>query len=259
MKNIIFYFSGTGNSLQAAKTIAKELEQCAIVSMAKPFDATAQYDSIGFIYPTYFWGLPKKVIAFIESLHLQNNKSAYYYAVTTYGGSPGNALNQLNTILRNKHGIMLNYGHGLQMFSNYVVMYEMRENIDEIAKKSNQRLVSIVSDIKTRQNKKISALPGVFGFINKTFINNVSCQDKYFNVNESCTGCGVCKEVCPVKNIDLVNGKPEYAHHCEQCVACIQFCPQKAINYKKVTQNRRRYTNPEITFKELSAYNNAFH
>jgi epoxyqueuosine reductase QueG len=53
----------------------------------------------------------------------------------------------------------------------------------------------------------------------------------------------------------MANNKPQYKHHCEQCVACIQFCPQKAINYKDATQNRRRYTNPEIKYKELYEYN----
>jgi hypothetical protein len=45
--------------------------------MAKPYSFTKQYDSIGFIYPAYFWGLPKKVIEFIENIKLDNNENAY--------------------------------------------------------------------------------------------------------------------------------------------------------------------------------------
>jgi flavodoxin len=65
MGNIVFYFSGTGNSLKVAKAISKELENCEIVSMSGPFDLTKTYDSVGFVYPTYFWGLPKRVIEFV--------------------------------------------------------------------------------------------------------------------------------------------------------------------------------------------------
>jgi len=52
--------------------------------MAKTPVITEQYDSIGFVYPTYFWGLPKKVIEFVEKAYFGNNTKAYFYAITTY-------------------------------------------------------------------------------------------------------------------------------------------------------------------------------
>ncbi|MDR1252396.1 MAG: EFR1 family ferrodoxin [Treponema sp.] len=255
MENIVFYFSGTGNSLEAAKTIAKELENCEIVSMTKPFDLKKKYNSIGFVYPTYFWGLPKKVIEFVENVNLDNTGDVYYYSVATYGGSAGNAVYQLYELLLNRHGIKLNYGQKLQMFSNYVIIYDMSERIEEITNKSNENLVPIVDSIKMRKNNTVNKLTGIFKFINNNFIKKVSDMDKNYTVNSNCTGCGICKEVCPVKNIEMADNKPQYGHHCEQCVACIQYCPQKAINYKNVTQGRRRYTNPAINYRELSEYN----
>ena len=255
MENVVFYFSGTGNSLKVAKSISKELGNCEIVSMAKSYSLTKQYDSIGFVYPTYFWGLPKKVVEFIGNINLDNNKNTYFYSVATYGGSAGNAVYQMHKLLHKKHGIKLNYGQKLQMFSNYVVMYDMSEKIDEITKKSNEKLVPIIDAIKTKTNNNINKLTNIFGFVNKSFLKKVSTMDKNLTVNDNCTGCGICKEVCPVKNIELENKKPKYNHRCEQCLACIQFCPQKAINYKNFTQNRRRYTNPEINYKELVKYN----
>jgi ferredoxin/flavodoxin len=255
MNNIVFYFSGTGNCLKVAKDISKELENGEIVSMAKLFNFTKQYDSIGFVYPVYFWGLPKKVIEFIENINLEHNKKAYFYAVTTYGGSAGNALYQLYALLLKRHGIKLNYGQKLQMFSNYVIMYDMSENINEITQKSNEKLIPIINSIKLRKNNRVNKLTKIFEFINKDFIKKVSGMDKDYTVNDNCTGCAICEKVCPVKNIEMVNNKPQYKHNCEQCLACIQFCPQKAINYKDATQNRRRYTHPEINYMELFEYN----
>jgi ferredoxin len=255
MENIIFFFSGTGNSLKVAKDISNELENCKIVSMAKPYNFTKQYDSIGFIYPTYFWGLPKKVIEFIENIELDNNENAYYYSITTYGGSAGNAVYQLYELLLNRHGIKLNYGEKLQMFSNYVVIYDMSEKVNEITEKSNKKIIPIIDSIKMKRSNRVNRLTKIFQFINRKFIKKVSDMDKDFTVGNNCTGCGICEKVCPVKNIVLVNNKPQYNYHCEQCVACIQFCPEKAINYKDVTQKRRRYTNPEINYKELYEFN----
>jgi ferredoxin len=255
MNNIVFFFSGTGNSLKVAKDISKELENCEIVSMAKSPNLTKQYDSIGFVYPTYFWGLPKKVIEFIKNINLENNKKAYFYAITTYGGSVGNAVYQLYELLLKKHNIKLNYGQKLQMFSNYVIIYDMSKKINEITEKSNEKLIPIINSIKMKKNNRVNKLTKIFEFINKDFIKKVSNMDKDYTVSDNCTGCTICEKVCPVKNIEMINNKPQYKHHCENCVACIQFCPQKAINYKNATQNRRRYTNPEINYMELFEYN----
>jgi ferredoxin/flavodoxin len=257
LSNIVFYFSGTGNSLKVAKTICEELRDGEIVSMAKSagYTLAKQYDSVGFIYPVYFWGLPKIVIEFIGNLDLTKSKNAYYYSIATYGGSAGNAVNQLYKLLLNRHGIKLNYGRKLRMFSNYVVMYNMSKKINEITKKSGEKLMPIIDAVKKKENNSINRLTKVYGFLNKQFIKNVSTMDRNFTVNNNCNGCGICKTVCPVGNIEIQNSKPVYNHKCEQCVACIQFCPQRAINYKNVTQTRRRYTNPEISYKELAERN----
>jgi flavodoxin len=76
MNNIVFYFSGTGNCLKVAKTIATELGNCEIVSMGKydKYHLMKQYDTIGFVYPTYFCGLPNKVVDFVENVNLNDCK-----------------------------------------------------------------------------------------------------------------------------------------------------------------------------------------
>ena len=107
MNNVVFYFSGTGNSLKVAKEISKELGNCEIISMSKTFNFSKKYDTIGFIYPNYFWGLPKKVIEFIENINLENNKNSYYYSIATYGGDLGNAVYQIYELLLKKHSIKI--------------------------------------------------------------------------------------------------------------------------------------------------------
>jgi flavodoxin len=158
MENIIFYFSGPGNSLYVAKNISKELGNCEIVSMVKPFNIIKQYESVGFIYPTYYFGLPKIVIEFVENLKLSNNNNTYYYSIATYGGLAGNAVFQMYELLLNRHGIKLNYGGKLKMFSNYVVAYDMSAKIDKITKKSNEKLIPIINSIKKRKCNNINKL-----------------------------------------------------------------------------------------------------
>ena len=172
LNNIIFYFSGTGNSLKAAKTISKELGNSEIVSMAKPgkYSLGKKYDTVGFIFPVYCCGLPKKVIEFVENMNLSNNNNSYFYSIATCGGSAGNAVYQIYELLLNKHGIKLNYGQELRMFSNYVVLYNMKENVDEITKKSNENLIPIISSIKKKENNKVKKFYKILNIVNKLFL-----------------------------------------------------------------------------------------
>ena len=258
MENIVFYFSGTGNCLKVAKTIVNDLGSGEIVSMARQdnYALKKQYDTIGFVYPTYFWGLPKKIIEFVEALNIATKQNAYYYSIATFGGIPGNAVCQLYDLLLKKHNIKLSYGQKLKMFANYVVAYDMSEKVEKITKKSNAKLSPIIAAIKNRKKNRINKLTRIFGSLNRDFVKNVSGMDRDFVVNNNCTGCGICREVCPVKNIEMENNRPLFKHNCEQCVACIQFCPQRSIDYKDQTQKRGRYTHPEISYKEISERNN---
>jgi MinD superfamily P-loop ATPase len=57
--------------------------------------------------------------------------------------------------------------------------------------------------------------------------------------------------VCQVENIEMKDGKPTWLHHCEQCLACLQWCPQEAIQVGRKTEGRKRYHHPEITASDL--------
>jgi ferredoxin/flavodoxin len=253
MDNIVFYFTGTGNSLKVAKTIAKELENVEIVSMNKfeKCNLEKHYDSIGFVYPVYYWGVPRIVRNFIERIDLSNNSNAYFYAIATYGGFLGNGISQLNELLKDKHKIELNYGQKLKMFGNYIIAYDMNKKVSKITNRSDKKMIPILNAIKNKKNKHIKKSWKKFDSFYYKYIDTLKTMDQDYNINDSCTGCGICEGICPVKNIKIISGRPNFKHSCEQCLSCIQYCPQKAINYKDLTQSRRRYTNPEITYKEL--------
>jgi flavodoxin len=134
-KNIIFVFSGTGNSLKVAKDIAAALGDCDIISMGREtrYDLIGGHETIGFVFPTYYRGEPRKVREFITRLNLQRNKNAYYYAVTTTGRYEGNTLRHIKKLLKRKW-TTLHYARALDMFSNYVIAYDMRDTVEEETK-----------------------------------------------------------------------------------------------------------------------------
>ena len=66
-------------------------------------------------------------------------------------------------------------------------------------------------------------------------------QNKIARPTGGCDGCGKCAELCPVKNVTLQNGKPQWGANCTRCTACINGCPHGAIEYKNKTQGKERY------------------
>jgi ferredoxin len=256
-KKSIFYFSGTGNSLQVAKDIAAELGGIELVSIPKIINSSnikVQSECIGLVFPVYMWGLPLIVDEFIKKLNF--NKPTYVFAVATYGGLPGNALKQVNTILNNKKH-RLNAGFTINMPGNYIVMYGERskKNQQKAFSKEKIEIKKIVEIIKEKKNygyKKSNILvERVFAPIVYKKIYKVSKMDESFWVKDSCVSCGICEKVCCVNNIEIVNGKPTWKNNCQQCMACIQYCPKQAIEYGKNTADRKRYKNPNITLNEM--------
>ncbi len=45
--------------------------------------------------------------------------------------------------------------------------------------------------------------------------------------------------------------KPMWLHKCEQCYACLQWCPQESIQIGKKTSNRARYHHLEVSLKDM--------
>jgi ferredoxin/flavodoxin len=258
MKNVVFYFSGTGNCLKVAKELSAALSDTGLYSMGNAGVPAigADTQSVGFVYPTYFWGMPAAVQRFAKALRPEELRGKYLYAIITYGGSPVNALRGFAALMK-RRGLPIAYGVTLQMCSNYVLMYDMKQDVASAAAASDAALRPIVSDIAARRENKIGHSLFLANIINKNFTRSAPGKDRGYRISDACTGCGLCAQICPVSNIRMENGKPVYAHHCEVCVACIQYCPARAIDFKDATQKRGRYHHPDIVPTELAKANKA--
>ena len=61
-----------------------------------------------------------------------------------------------------------------------------------------------------------------------------------------CIGCGKCEKLCPLNNITLQNARPVWGSNCTQCMACICYCPTRAIEYGKKSAGKPRYHFEEL-------------
>lgn len=56
-----------------------------------------------------------------------------------------------------------------------------------------------------------------------------------YQITSACTGCGKCKETCPVEAITQSDGAIPYvidAATCVDCGQCVDACPVSAIKEK---------------------------
>ncbi|WP_238917110.1 EFR1 family ferrodoxin [Clostridium sp. YIM B02555] len=254
MSTTIYYFSGTGNCLKVAKDLSEQLEDSKIIQISKNNMSTSedtQSDKIGFVFPVYFSGIPVMVKNFIENLHI--NKNTYVFAISTFGGTVGTSLNQIKTLL-NKKDIKLSASFGILLPGNDQLLYSpaSKEKQDKLFKNQQNQISTIASNIKDNLQVEYKTNP-IINTLGKLIYKTFKPQniDKNFWTDEKCISCGICSKVCPANNIVMDEGKPKWEHHCESCLACMQWCPQKSIQYKKVTISRDRYHNPDIKVTEL--------
>lgn len=256
-KNTIFYFSGTGNSLQISKDIAEKLGDTDVISISKIIDngeIQIESKSLGIVFPVYMCGLPSIVDNFIKALNI--NKDTYVFAVATMGGMQGNSLKQINDLMENKNK-KLNAGFTVAMPGNYIPMYGAKSKESQIktfdkVKIKVDDIVNVVKEKKNQGYEKSNLLvEKVIAPLMYKKIGTIHNLDNNFWVKDNCTSCGICQKVCGVNNIEIKNGKPTWKNKCEQCMACIQYCPQEAIEYSKKTIGRKRYKNPNISLKDM--------
>jgi ferredoxin/flavodoxin len=290
MHTIIYYFSGTGNSLAVARDIAEKLvgKLIAIPDVMDRESLNPEADVLGIVFPVYHGGMPFIINRFVRKI--ANLGQKYLFGICTYGDSPGLAVEYLEQAVRAGGG-KLAAGFGVHMPYNYLTppsrlkgffeSYTLREIVP--AKQQalfaawESKLERIAEFVSARQEGTFETgaetiyhlvdrlnlremlgkpvwLKKIAGFSGPTdlpFRESLQLMDAGFRTDDKCIGCGTCAKVCPTGNIALVAGRPVWQHRCEQCFACLQWCPQAALQFRVQTAKGKRYHHPAVKLSDM--------
>lgn len=253
---MIFYFSATGNSRYVAERIASATDdhlvslRDAVRSRLYQFDVS-QEKRIGFVAPTYYYGLPSILNFFLEKLRLTGYQDQYVYLVLTCGGSTGDAAGQMGRLLKKK-GVTLSAQFGIPMVSNYIPLEKMepQEKIEQRLDEAEEYIDEARRAIRAKgigdYNRCQGTLPGALtAAAYPLYLRGRST--KPFLVTDECISCGLCQEICPCGAITLTEGRPAWTKpQCVRCLGCLHRCPARAIRWKKADEDRGRYVNPRV-------------
>jgi len=256
MDTTIFYYTGTGNSLWVARRLSSLPGNVNLVSISEwmKLKKPIETGTIGIVFPVHIWGVPSPVVKFVDEL--KGYSFSYIFAVAVDADQVANTLVQLKNIFK-KNGMILSSGFEIKLPSNYIPWgdVEPREKQEQKFSAAEKKLSDICRIVKNRESRPVEKGPlwqrVIFTMIYKMSSRRVPEMDRSFWVDEKCNHCGICARVCPAENIVMVDEKPVWNHHCEQCLACIHWCPQKSIQYGNKTQAYKRYHHPEIELKDM--------
>lgn len=282
-KTEIYYFSGTGNSLFVARAIAEKTNGTLIPipRVLEKESITVEADTVGIIFPCYLaelYGIPLIVERFVDKL--ENISSKYIFAVCTCGGLESvNALptlKNLGKLVKSRRGeLAAEFSVKLPMNNlDYPTIF-IDQNQEKMFKKSVDKIEVICQHVISKKKSKpvlkslfnlcMTPLYSVLKFAYIAHLKKMSKEpkdtklkyyemipltDKSIFADDKCVGCGTCTKICPVQNIKMIGNRPVWQHHCEMCMACVEWCPTKAIHHWNIAEGKT-YHHPGVKLSDM--------
>ena len=280
MNTELYYFSGTGNSLHVAQALQARLPESTLIPIVRMLSndtVKTKAHTVGLVFPNFCLTLPIPVHDFLEKADFTSAR--YTFALCTRGGTPSEAFDYINEILA-RQGKQLDAQLNVTMPWNHPLG---KENLPATA--TEERIAHLEAEMQAQLNvlaRHVVAhetyLPedtdadfeiprwqkGLFSLIPKSLnygLHRYMYQNlTHFYSDSTCSECGICEKVCPSAKIVLVDKKPVWqeAVKCYGCLACINFCPQQAIQIRSrfpvqsSTENTARYHHPSITYRDIA-------
>jgi ferredoxin len=273
-QSVIFYFSGTGNSLYVAKRLAEGLGNARLVPVLQALELEEKalsYQQVGIVYPVYMNTAPEPVRTFLSTFDF--TKVSYLFAIATHGPIPGKPGAYVNHLLKGK-GRLLDEFFNIPMNSNspkgvapkplMIKNWEQHITPDKVKNMKCKADAAIDHAIAALQEQQHTfrdiyySDPKAYGHLLTKILWHIGGTSKptlTFLLDDACTSCGTCQSVCLSGRIKMEGQHPAWQMQipCYYCYACFNYCPEQAIGVKHYTKKEGRYHFPGITAQEIGS------
>ena len=253
---MIFYFSCTGNTRWAARSLSSLLGE-RLVFMSPQQAEEVCYDlepgeRLGFCFPVHGWRPPLSVRRFVEHLRIKDAEGHHCWALCTAGDTVGEAMDMMCADLAAR-GVHVDSTYSLLMPESYVGLPFMdvdppeREREKKAAAAATlERYAQLIKDgVQNEHHIVRGRWPRVNSrVIGHVFVKHLLTDKPFHVVADRCVGCGKCEKACPTHTVSIDEDKhPQWSHDgkCLSCFACYHHCPHHAIEYGRRTKKKGQY------------------
>lgn len=250
-KITLYYFSGTGNAKAVAGWIEEEAKQkgveIEVLNLAqtrrKGLATPASNQKIGFLSPTHGFNFPPIMLHFLfrfpkgngNRVFVMNTRAGMKLGRFFLPGLSGMTL-YLSALILLLKGYRIQALKAVDLPSNWIsvhpglrqkVIDSMKEKRKLETKTYAQKLVDGKQMLRGLYSLPVDLLITPIGIL--YYLLGRFFLAKTFIASKDCTACGLCDQSCPIGAIKVVDNRRFWTYKCENCMQCMNQCPERAI------------------------------
>lgn len=232
------YFSGTGNTKHCTYKLTKLLDANAVVRSIEESGIEKElnlHKDIVLGYPIYYSSLPKNMHDF-----LSKNASAFagkrIFIIVTMGLFSGDGAGCAARILRKSEAVIVGGLH-LKMpdcIGDVILLKKSLAKNRRLIQNADRKIEAAAQNIRRNKapRKGLNIFSHLLGFLGQRlwFHSKTANYQNKPDINyQKCVSCGKCVKLCPMKNLNIAEGKLTCSGKCTLCYRCVSHCPKQAL------------------------------